>query len=315
MPTYELPDGDESLPATLAHTDIPGMKLVNRGKVRDIYDVSDGDGDRLLIITTDRISAFDFVLEPTIPQKGRALTQISLFWFDRLASIIPHHFLSEDISALPILPQLQRHLRGRSMLVKKARPLPVECIARGYLVGSGWSEYQKSGTVSGQKLPSGLPQAGKLPAPLFTPSTKAEQGAHDENIDFAQTRKILGDALAEKVREKTLALYTAAADYALTKGIIIADTKFEFGLLDHDELILIDEVLTPDSSRFWATDTYAVGKNPPSFDKQFVRDYLESCGWNKQPPAPRLPPAVVAQTTAKYVEAFERLTGKKLITN
>lgn len=306
--TYELPDSGESLPVTLAQTDIPGMKLLSRGKVRDIYDL----GDRLLIITTDRISAFDFVLEPPVPLKGQALTQISLFWFDKLRPVIANHFLTEDLSGLPILPELQRHLRGRSMVVKKAKPLPVECIARGYLVGSGWEEYQRAGTVAGQKLPAGIPQAGKLPEPLFTPSTKAAVGDHDENIDFAQCRAILGAELAEKVRAKTLELYAKAAEYAREKGIIIADTKFEFGLDENNELIWIDEALTPDSSRFWPADEYRTGSNPPSFDKQFVRDWLTQSGWNKQPPAPRLPQDVVAKTTAKYAEAYSRLTGKTL---
>lgn len=292
----------------LAQTDIPGMKLLNRGKVRDIYDL----GERLLIITTDRISAFDFVLEPPIPQKGRALTQISLFWFKQLSAIIDHHFINDDLSRLPILPALKEHLRGRSMIVKKAQVVPIECIVRGYLVGSGWAEYKKSGTVCGIKLPAGLAQAEKLPTPLFTPSTKAELGAHDENITFAQTVKIIGADLAEKIQDKAIKLYTAAADYAREKGIIIADTKFEFGLLEDGELILIDEVLTPDSSRFWPLNQYATGSNPPSYDKQFVRDWLEQSGWNKQPPTPTLPPEVVAKTTEKYLEAYQQLTGEKL---
>jgi len=306
--TYELPDNGESAPVTLAQTDIPGMKLLSRGKVRDIYDL----GDRLLIITTDRISAFDFILEPPVPLKGKALTQISLFWFNHLREVLPNHFLTENLENLPILPELRRHLQGRSMVVKKAQPLPVECIARGYLVGSGWEEYQKSGTVAGQKLPAGIPQAGKLPEALFTPSTKAEIGDHDENIDFARCCTILGKELAEKVRAKTLELYTRAADYAREKGIIIADTKFEFGLDENHELIWIDEALTPDSSRFWPADQYKTGSNPPSFDKQFVRDWLTASGWNKQPPAPRLPQEVIAKTTEKYAEAYARLTGKTL---
>jgi phosphoribosylaminoimidazole-succinocarboxamide synthase len=313
MAPYHLPDTAASAPVTLAETDIPGLKLWHRGKVRDIYDLD----DRLLIITTDRLSAFDCVLTPPIPRKGEALTQISLFWFDFLAPLMPHHFLPTDISAISLLPELRRHLHGRTMLVKKTQPLPIECIARGYLAGSAWNEYQKSGTVSGIKMPAKLLQADKLPAPLFTPSTKAALGAHDENIDYAQAEKILSPDLAAKVRDKTLALYRAAAELALTKGIIIADTKFEFGLTAQNELLLIDEVLTPDSSRFWATENYQPGTNPPSFDKQFVRDYLETVTlagkkWDKNPPAPHLPVEIVSQTSAKYCEAYRRLTGKEL---
>ena len=305
MTEYQLEDDGQELPVTLAETDIPGLKLLNRGKVRDIYDL----GDKLLIITTDRISAFDVVLDPPIAEKGRALTRISLFWFKLLKDIIPNHLLSTSPAELDILPGLRRHLEGRIMIVKKAKPLPVECIARGYLVGSGWKEYQKSGTVCGIPLPAGLKLADKLPQPLFTPSTKAEAGLHDENISFAEAEKLLGAELAKKVSDFTLKLYTTAADYALTKGIIIADTKFEFGEYNGD-LILIDEALTPDSSRFWPVEEYKPGANPPSFDKQFVRDWLESTGWDKNPPAPRLPQEVVEKTRQKYIEAFCKLTGE-----
>lgn len=305
MTEYKLEDDGQELPVTLAETDIPGLKLLNRGKVRDIYDL----GDKLLIITTDRISAFDVVLDPPIAEKGRALTRISLFWFKLLKDIIPNHLLSTSPAELDILPGLRRHLEGRIMIVKKAKPLPVECIARGYLVGSGWKEYQKSGTVCGIPLPAGLKLADKLPQPLFTPSTKAEAGLHDENISFAEAEKLLGAELAKKVSDFTLKLYTTAADYALTKGIIIADTKFEFGEYNGD-LILIDEALTPDSSRFWPVEEYKPGANPPSFDKQFVRDWLESTGWDKNPPAPRLPQEVVEKTRQKYIEAFCKLTGE-----
>ena len=306
MAEYKLDDAGESLPATLVETDIPGYKLINRGKVRDIYDLK----DRLLIITTDRISAFDVVLDPPVPEKGCALTRISLFWFDQLKDIVPNHLLTTDLSGLDLLPALRKHLEGRTMIVKKAKPLPVECIVRGYLVGSGWKEYQRNGTVCGIELPTGLKLASKLPQPIFTPSTKAEIGLHDENISFERMVEILGETKANVVRNYAVSLYTRAAEYALTKGIIIADTKFEFGELD-GKIILIDEALTPDSSRFWPVEGYATGSNPPSFDKQFVRDWLESTGWDKNPPAPRLPSEVVLKTRAKYVEAYEKLTGSK----
>ncbi len=303
---YELADAGSSLPAALTETDIPGLALMNRGKVRDVYDL----GERLLIVATDRISAFDFVLGSPIPEKGRVLTQVSLFWFELLQGVAANHLLSADLDEFDILPGLKRHLRGRTMVVKKAEALPVECIARGYIVGSGWKEYQKSGAVCGIPLPAGLEQAQQLPAPLFTPSTKAEDGMHDENISYERCEAIVGVETAAKLKEATLKLYTRAADYARERGIIIADTKFEFGLVD-GELTLIDEVLTPDSSRFWPADLYEVGTSPVSFDKQFVRDWLEKeSGWNKEAPAPALPPEVIEKTAAKYIEAYERIAGK-----
>ncbi len=306
MAEYTLEDNGERLSAALAETDIPGLKMLNRGKVRDIYDL----GDRLMIITTDRISAFDVVLAPPIADKGRALTQISFFWFDLFKDTIKNHLITGSLEGIDLQDGLRRHLEGRTMIVKKAKPLPVECIARGYLVGSGWKEYQKSGTVCGIKLPEGLDLADKLPEPIFTPSTKAEIGDHDENISFEKMVEILGSDMAQKVRDITLKLYTKAADFAREKGIIIADTKFEFGECE-GELILIDEALTPDSSRFWPVSEYKTGSNPPSFDKQFVRDWLESTGWDKNPPAPVLPSEVVEKTRAKYIEAYEIITGSK----
>ncbi|MHC4884574.1 MAG: phosphoribosylaminoimidazolesuccinocarboxamide synthase [Planctomycetota bacterium] len=297
-----------NLPAAVSETTLDAYPLLGRGKVRDIYDLD----DRLLIITTDRISAFDFILGSAIPDKGKVLTQISKFWFEKLGGIIPNHFLSEDLSELNLNEEQRAELAGRTMIVKKAKPLPVECIVRGYLVGSGWKEYQKSGTVCGAKLRDGYEQASQLDEPIFTPSTKAEDGDHDENISYERMEEIIGADLAAKVRDAALALYTTAADLAKEKGIIIADTKFEFGMLD-GELILIDEALSPDSSRFWDCETYCTGSNPPSFDKQFVRDWLEQeSGWDKQPPAPTLPEEVMAKTRAKYVEAYERITGLSL---
>ena len=290
----------------LESTSISGLKLINKGKVRDIYDL----GNKLLIITTDRISAFDVVLDPPIKDKGKALTQLSLFWFDYLNDIIDNHLITSSVEELNISEETKGKLRGRSMTVKKAAPLTVECIVRGYLVGSGWKEYQSERTVCGIELPEGLQQAEKLPEPIFTPSTKAELGEHDENISYKQMINILGEKLAEKVRDASIALYTKAAEFALEKGIIIADTKFEFGIYE-DKLILIDEVLTPDSSRFWPLETYQTGANPPSFDKQFVRDWLEGTDWDKTAPAPTLPEEVVLKTREKYIEAFEKITGKK----
>ena len=299
-------DDDKNLPTALENSDIPGLKLINKGKVRDIYDL----GDKLLIITTDRISAFDVVLEPGVPDKGRALTQLSLFWFEYLQDIIPNHLVSDSVEEINVSEELREELRGRCMLVQKAKPLAAECIVRGYLVGSGWKEYQQSGTVCGIKLPAGLEQAAQLPEPIFTPSTKAEIGDHDENISFEKMKEILGKDIALKVREASIALYKKAADYAREKGIIIADTKFEFGIFE-DKVILIDEVLTPDSSRFWPADTYSTGKNPPSFDKQFVRDWLENTDWDKTPPAPVLPEEVVFKTRQKYIDAFEIISSRK----
>jgi phosphoribosylaminoimidazole-succinocarboxamide synthase len=276
-------------------------KLIARGKVRDIYDYGRNE---MLIVTSDRLSAFDVILPTPIPDKGVVLTQISNFWFEKTAAIIPNHLLDPDPFSTD---SAHAHLAGRSVVVRTARSLPVEAIVRGYLAGSGWKEYGQSGTVCGIRLPAGLLESGKLPEAIYTPSTKAEVGAHDENIPFERTEELLGAELAAKVRDSALALYTFAADYARERGIIIADTKFEFGLLD-DELILIDEALTPDSSRFWPLDGYAPGKGQPSFDKQFVRDYLETLDWDKTAPGPELPADVVARTAEKYREAWRRLT-------
>ena len=287
----------------LIKTDFPELKLLRRGKVRDVYDL----GDMLLVVATDRISCFDVVLGCAIPEKGNVLTRISLFWFDYLRDIVEHHLLTADVSKYPA--SLEKHkevLRGRSMLVKKAELLPVECIVRGYLSGSGWKEYQKAGSVCGIKLPRGLKESSKLPDPIFTPSTKADIG-HDENINEAKARQIVGDEVFEEIKAKSLALYRKAADYALERGIIIADTKFEFGRFG-DRLILIDEALTPDSSRFWPSAGYAPGKPQPSYDKQFMRDYLESLSWNKTPPAPEVPTEIIAKTSQKYLHALEVLT-------
>jgi len=278
----------------------------SQGKVRDIYEL----GKALLIVATDRISAFDVVLPDPVPYKGEVLTKISQFWFDKLAGIVPNHFLSADECDLP--ESLAHHtdgLRGRFMLVKKAKVFPVECIVRGYLAGSGWKEYQASGTVCGQKLPEGLVESSRLPEPIFTPSTKAEIGDHDENISFERMGEIIGAEHAERLCEVSLALYAAARDHAAARGIIIADTKFEFGLVD-GEVTLIDEVLTPDSSRFWPADEYEPGHGQPSFDKQFVRDWLERTGWDKTPPAPQLPEDIIAVTAEKYIEAYEMLTDE-----
>ncbi len=289
----------------LFESTIKSLKLLNRGKVRDIYEI---DGERLLIVTTDRLSAFDVVLPDPIPGKGEVLTAVSNFWFARLGHIIPNHLTGEPPESVVGDPREKAQVQGRAIVVRRLRPLPVEAIVRGYLVGSGWKDYRRTGSVCGIPLPSGLREAEKLPAPIFTPSTKAEAGAHDENISFAQAAELLGEPLAIQVQEVALKLYQEAADHAAPKGIIIADTKFEFGLDAAGRLYLIDEALTPDSSRFWPLDQYAVGSNPPSFDKQYVRDYLESIGWNKTPPAPRLPAEVIAKTTEKYREALLRLT-------
>lgn len=277
-----------------------------QGKVRDIYDL----GDRLLIVATDRISAFDVVLPDGIPDKGRVLTQISVFWFRRLAHIIGHHVISTSIEDFPepfrSSPEI---FGGRSMLVKKTRPLAVECVVRGYIAGSGWSDYIKNRAICGIPLPAGLHESDRLPAPIFTPSTKADIGLHDENISFENVIRLVGEEVAVKLRDVSLSIYNQAATYAETKGIIVADTKFEFGLDESGAIIWIDEALTPDSSRFWPLDQYSPGKPQPSFDKQFVRDYLQSIKWNKTPPAPRLPEDVIATSARKYEEALERLTG------
>jgi phosphoribosylaminoimidazole-succinocarboxamide synthase len=275
--------------------------------VREVFDL----GDCLLIVATDRISAFDCILPTGIPRKGEVLTRLTSFWFEIL-DFIPNHFLTSRFEAFPTsLHPFEEQLRDRSMLVRKAKPLPVECVARGYIAGSGWSEYQTNGTIGGHAVPAGLEQSSKLPSPLFTPSTKAESG-HDENISWKQCRSILGDELAIQVRDQTIELYEHGCAHAARAGILIADTKFEFGIAD-GQVLLIDECLTPDSSRFWPTDSWKPGSNPPSYDKQFVRDYLETLDWNKTPPAPALPPEVVEKTSEKYIEAYEKLTGLKLV--
>ena len=286
-------------------TDFPGLKLRGRGKVRDIYEL----GDRLLIVATDRLSAFDVVLPTPIPDKGRVLTQLSMFWFEKLADIVPHHVISASAFSGELAP-FRDSLDGRAMLVRRTEPIPIECVVRGYLSGSGWKDYQKTGAVCGISLPAGLRESECLPAPIFTPSTKATTG-HDENISFDETIARVGRPLAERLRDTSLAIYRRAAEYAAARGIIIADTKFEFGLIGR-QLFWIDEALTPDSSRFWPGDQYAPGKAQPSYDKQYVRDYLERIGWNKQPPGPALPPDVVAATRDKYREAFQRITDHVL---
>ena len=288
----------------LFETTIKSLPLLHKGKVRDIYAIDD---QRMLLVTTDRMSAFDVVMPTPIPGKGKVLTAVADFWFRKLAHILPNQLTGDDPESV-VAPEEREQVRGRAVVVKRLKALPVEALVRGYLVGSGWSDYQKTGAVCGIKLPAGLRQADKLPEPLFTPSTKAAVGAHDENIDYAACEKLLGAEMAAKARDAAIALYKAAADYALTKGIIIADTKFEFGLDANGTLTLIDEVLTPDSSRFWPVDEYRVGSNPPSFDKQYVRDWLTQSGWNKQPPGPALPDEVVNKTAAKYDEALRRLT-------
>ena len=292
--------------------DLPGIPKLRSGKVREVFDL----GDRLLMVASDRISAFDVIMPNGIPRKGEVLTQVSHFWFEKFSALVPNHLLAGanaplNFPALANLPAAQlADLQRRSMVVKKAKPLAIECIVRGYLAGSGWKEYQKTQTVCGIKLPAGLKESSELPEPLFTPSTKAEAG-HDENISLAEAQKIVGKDIANQASELSLKIYKAARDYARQRGIIIADTKFEFGHFD-GQLILIDEVLTPDSSRFWPADQYAPGRGQPSFDKQFVRDYLETLDWNKTPPGPKLPDDVVGKTSAKYLEAYEKLTGKRL---
>ena len=289
----------------IRETNFAGIPPVARGKVRDIYDL----GDQLLIVATDRLSAFDVVMATPIPDKGRVLTQLSLFWFDLLKSVIPNHILSSTQFPAPF-DRYAEELAGRSMVVRKTKPLPVECVARGYLSGSGWKEYQASSKICGVALPPGLIESDKLPEPIFTPATKAARG-HDENIPFERAADMIGKELAEKVRDTTLELYRRAAAYALPRGILLADTKFEFGLLN-DELIWIDEALTPDSSRFWPASQYKPGGAQPSFDKQYVRDYLERIQWPKTPPGPELPPDVVAATRGKYREAYRILVGREL---
>jgi phosphoribosylaminoimidazole-succinocarboxamide synthase len=289
----------------VSQTNFPGLKLRGRGKVRDIYEL----GDRLLIVATDRLSAFDVVLPTPIPDKGRVLTQLSLFWFEKLADVVPHHVISADSFSGELAPYADL-LKGRSMLVRRTEPVPIECVVRGYISGSGWKDYQKTGSICGIPLPAGLRESDRLPEAIFTPSTKATTG-HDENISFEETVSRIGRPLAERLRDTSLTLYRRAAEHAADRGIIMADTKFEFGLRGQ-ELIWIDEALTPDSSRFWPSDEYAPGRAQPSFDKQFVRDYLERIGWNKQPPGPELPSDVVAGTKNKYREAYQRITGHAL---
>lgn len=292
--------------SALHESNLSSLPLLHRGKVRDLYAV---DAQHLLIVQTDRLSAFDVILDDPIPGKGAVLTAVSNFWFAKLQHIIPNHLSGIAPESVVKGADEIAQVKGRSFVTQKLTPLPIEAIVRGYLVGSGWKDYQKTGTICGLALPKGLREAEKLPEPLFTPSTKAAVGEHDENISYEQAVLLLGREMAEKVRDATLALYVAAADYALTKGIIIADTKFEFGTDAAGTLYLIDEALTPDSSRFWPADEYQVGSNPPSFDKQFVRDWLESSGWNKQAPAPRIPADVLEKTAAKYREAQRRLLG------
>jgi phosphoribosylaminoimidazole-succinocarboxamide synthase len=288
-------------------TNLPGLKLVHRGKVRDIYEV----GEHLLFIATDRISAFDCVLPNGIPDKGRVLTQMSLFWFDYLKDVVPNHLLTAKVDEYPLeLRQFRDQLEGRSMLVKKAEMFPVECVARGYVSGSGWKDYRRTGAICGISLTPGLQESGQLPEPIFTPATKAQTG-HDENISFEEASGVIGESAARKLKDLTLGIYLKAAAYARDRGIILADTKFEFGLID-GEITLGDEVLTPDSSRYWPAASYAPGGPQKSFDKQFVRDYLETLDWNKQPPAPPLPEEVILRTAAKYREAYETLTGHEL---
>ena len=291
----------------LLHLDLPGIRKVKSGKVREVFDL----GDRLLFVATDRISAFDCIMPNGIPRKGEVLTQISHFWFAQTEQIVANHLLAKADDPLPApLQPFAAQLARRSMIVKKATPLTIECVVRGYLAGSGWKEYQKSQTVCGIALPAGLKESAELPEPIFTPATKAETG-HDENIPFETAAQLVGPDIAARARDLSLRIYHFARDYARKRGIIIADTKFEFGLFE-GQLVLIDEVLTPDSSRFWPADQYAPGKGQPSFDKQFVRDYLETLAWDKTPPAPALPPLIVSRTQAKYLEAYERLTGRKL---
>lgn len=294
-------------PHALLESNLSNLPLLHRGKVRDLYAI---DAQRLLIVTTDRISAFDVILPTPIPDKGRVLTAISRFWFDRTQHIVPNQVLA-DQSLDAIIPDTAERalLAGRSLVTKRLKALPIEAVVRGYLIGSGYKDYQATGVVCGIPLPAGLPLAAKLPVPIFTPATKADVGDHDENIDFEATIALIGRPLAERVRDTAIRLYQAAADYALERGIIIADTKFEFGLDDQDQLHLIDEALTPDSSRFWPVDQYRVGISPPSYDKQFIRDWLETLDWNKTAPGPAIPQEIVTQTRARYLEAYHRLTG------
>ena len=293
--------------APLLQTNLDGLTLHRRGKVRDVYEIA---GD-LLIVATDRISAFDYVLGSGIPDKGKVLTQLSGFWFERMGDLVPHHLISMEVDEFPAAARAHAdQLRGRTMLVRRTEPVPIECVARGYLSGSGWKEYQQTGRVCGVELPSGLRESDRLPAPIFTPATKADTG-HDINISEREAGRLIGEDLVAKLKALTLEIYGRGVKHAESKGIIIADTKFEFGLVK-DHIVLIDEVLTPDSSRFWPRDQYEPGHGQPSFDKQFVRDYLEEITWNKQPPVPSLPDDVIQRTRDKYVEAFRVLTGNEL---
>jgi phosphoribosylaminoimidazole-succinocarboxamide synthase len=291
----------------LYESSLKSLPRLGKGKVRDIYGVGN---DKMLIVASDRLSAFDVVLPDPIPDKGRVLNEMANFWFERLGHVIANQLTGIDPESV-VAENEKSQVRGRSVVVKKLKPLPIEAVVRGYIIGSGWKDYQKTGQVCGIDLPKGLRQAEKLPQPIFTPATKAETG-HDENIPYAMVEKLIGKELAAKVRDVSIRLYKEAADYAATRGIIIADTKFEFGLDENKNLVLIDEVLTADSSRFWPADSYQVGVSPPSFDKQYVRDYLESLTWDKTPPAPKLPEDVIARTSQKYRDALERLTGRKL---
>jgi len=296
---------EASIPTPVQETNFADLKLLKRGKVRDMYDL----GDTLLMVATDRISAFDVIMDDPIPGKGIILTQISLFWFEAMQSLVPNHVISSDVEAYPAVCQpYAQALRGRSMLVKKAEPLSIECVVRGYISGSGWKSYQQDQSVCGIKLPAGLKESDKLPEPIFTPSTKAELGLHDINIDFKEAADLVGSEVADKVKQLSLSIYKKGLEISASKGIIIADTKFEFGKIG-DELILIDEVLTPDSSRFWPQETYVPGGSQKSYDKQFLRDYLESIDWDKKPPPPHLPEDVISSTIRKYREALEKLTG------
>lgn len=294
--------------ASVYQTDLKSLPLIQRGKVRDIYAVDD---DRLLIVTTDRLSAFDVILPDPVPGKGAILTAVSNFWFERTRNIVPNHLLDVPLEDVVSDADECAQIAGRAIVVRRLKPLPVEAVARGYLIGSGWQDYCASGSVCGIALPAGLEQAAELPEPIFTPATKAAVGDHDENISFARTVELLGAALAARVRDLTLEIYNEARSYALSRGIIIADTKFEFGLDDNNELVLIDEILTPDSSRFWPADAYAVGSSPPSFDKQFVRDYLETLDWDKTAPGPHLPDEILQRSAEKYREALTRLTADR----
>jgi phosphoribosylaminoimidazole-succinocarboxamide synthase len=291
---------------TVHRTALCGLRKINEGKVRDIYEV---DAQHMLIVTTDRLSAFDVVLPDPIPWKGRVLNEISNFWFGKTGHIIPNHLTGASLSSAVTDKDELAMLEGRAVIVKRLQALPLEAVVRGYLIGSGWKDYQATGAICGIALPPGLKQAERLPQPLFTPATKAAVGDHDENISFSQAERLVGASLAAQVRDAALALYGFAAEHARKRGIIVADTKFEFGVDDSGRLTLIDEVCTPDSSRFWPADTYQAGMSPPSFDKQFVRDYLETLDWNKKAPAPKLPPEIIARTSEKYREALARLTG------